>query len=454
MSLASLLSIARTALVTHQRALNVTAHNVANAQTPGYTRQRLNMIPATPLRTPQGLVGRGVADYGIFADRDTFLDAAFRRENGLSGRSTTLRDMLSQVEGVFGEPSETGLGAALDALWDAFSDLANDPSSNSARTLVQQAGRQLARQVNQTDTRLQAISDQLRFQLESQVGDVNAYAQEIAALNKQIQIAGGPLHTAPDLEDQRNLLVDKLSSLINVRVLDRADGTIGLVAGDTLLVDGQAAQQLEVRSVAGGGWGVALQGGVGLIDPGSGSLSALTELSTSGIPAVRGDLDQLVEAIVAQVNAVHQTGFTPGGVTGTDFFDPAGITARTMALAAPVEASVAEIAAGATAAPGDGAIALQIAQLRTTTIPALGATAGEYYVGLVAGVGTLVREADQQASASNVLAQNMETRRSSVSGVSLDEEMVALIVQQQAYAAATRLVRVADETMDALLSMV
>ena len=99
MSLASLLSIARSALTTHQRAIDVTGHNIANASTPGYTRQRLAIVAETPVRTPLGTVGRGVTDQGVFAERNVFLDATVRREQGNLGRSDTLRDMLGHASG-------------------------------------------------------------------------------------------------------------------------------------------------------------------------------------------------------------------------------------------------------------------------------------------------------------------------------------------------------------------
>ncbi|NOT09145.1 MAG: flagellar hook-associated protein FlgK [Gemmatimonadales bacterium] len=454
MSLASILSIARTALVTHQRALGVTSHNVANASTPGYTRQRLELVAATPFRTPQGLIGLGVTDNGVFANRDSLLDAAYRRESGVRGQAGTLHDLLTRVEDVFGEPSDTGLGAMLDGLYDAWADLANTPSSAAARVQVQQAGQALARRFQQTDARLQQISADAATQLRGEVASVNGLADEIARLNQRILSAGGPFHTAPDLEDQRNQLIDQLGNLMQVRVLERTDGTVGVLTGDTLLVDGARAQNLEVVGIPGGGFGVAIIGVAGVINPGGGSIAALSEMTSDGVPAVRADLDRLVAAIVTEVNALHQTGTTPGGATGTDFFDPTGLTASAMALAAPVAASPAAIAAGATSAPGDGAVALQVGMLRTKLVAALGATAGEFYVGLVGGVGSMARDASQEAEAAGVLVTNAEARRAAATGVSIDEEMVALIGQQQAYIAATRLVQAANEMMDDILHMV
>src|SRR5438093_10658044 len=129
MSLLSFLSIARSAMMAQQRAMDVTAHNVANAQTPGYSRQRLNLRPADPLLTANGMIGRGVTDGGIVRIRDGFLDTAWRHQSGLLGGATTLLSYLSQVESAMNEPSDTGLTATLDQMFQAFGDLANDPSN-------------------------------------------------------------------------------------------------------------------------------------------------------------------------------------------------------------------------------------------------------------------------------------------------------------------------------------
>jgi flagellar hook-associated protein 1 FlgK len=160
-------------------------------------------------------------------------------------------------------------------------------------------------------------------------------------------------------------------------------------------------------------------------------------------------------ALVTEVNAIHRTGYTPGGATNTDFFDPAGTTAGTLALTAPIAASATNIAAGATNAPGDGSIALQIAGLAGTGVLSLaGKSLREFYVEIAAGVGLEVRNAMEDADTQQELVDYADLRRSSVSGVSVEEEMVALIAQQQAYSAAARLVRVADEMMQDLMNTI
>ncbi len=451
MSLASILSIARSALLVQQRAMSVTAHNVANAQTPGYSRETLDLAAAQPLWTAQGTIGRGVTDAGIRRARDLFFDARYRSESGLLGDSAATRDYLSQIEAALNEPSDSGVADALDGLFNAFSNLANDPASATNRTLVVRAAQQLVTQLHRLDSTLSEVADGAAQQMRTQVSLVNDLAAKTADLNRQILGCPGG---APDLEDQRDLLVDQLSGLVGVRVLTRSDGTIGVMAGDTLLVDGAAAQSLTVQLLPGGGYGLALAGG-GAVDPQSGSLAALADLTTNRLPALHARLDRFAQALVTEVNNVHRTGWTLGGATNTDFFDATGVTAGSISLTPAILASPDAIAAGGTAAPGDGSVVLQLAGLATAGVAALGGRSlRDDFANLAASIGIDVSGASQDADVHQALQDQADALRSSVSGVSVDEEMVALISEQQAYGAASRIVSVADAMVQDLLALI
>ncbi|MCC6649639.1 MAG: flagellar hook-associated protein FlgK [Candidatus Eisenbacteria bacterium] len=453
MSLQSMLSIARSALFTHQRSMDVTAHNIANANTPGYSRQRLMLRPATPLVEPLYTLGRGVEASTLQRSRDTFYDASYRSDNGLLGRASTLRDYLSQVESSMNEPSDSAISSSLDNLFRSFSDLSGDPANHTNRELVSSAARRLVDQLHSLATALGRTHQEALDHLNVQVTDVNALTARIADLNTKIQASGGPAHSVPDLMDQRDLLVDQLSAQLNVRVLDRGDGSIGVLAGDTLLVDGARNTELAVTTV-GAGYGIAPAGGGAPIDPQSGSIKALTEVTQVKLPALRARLDQLASSLVTEFNAVHSGGFTLSGATGVDFFDPSGTTAGTIKLSAQVSASSDNIAASANGAAGNGAIAAQLAAFASTGVASLGGrTLREHYVVLAADVGLDVRNSEHDIEAQQVLVDRSEQSREAVSGVNVDEEMISLITQQQAYQAASRLVNVADQMMQDLLQM-
>ena len=192
MSLASLLSIARSALLAQQRAMSVTAHNVANANTQGYSRQRLDLVAAAPEITPTGLVGRGVTEAGIRRVRDDFFDARYRSESGLLGDSTAMGNFLGQVESAIQEPSDNGLAASLDGLFSSFSDLANNPTNSTSRALVQQAGRRFVQQLHQLDATVHQVADDALTKMRDQVTQANDLARRIGELNQQILSTGGP----------------------------------------------------------------------------------------------------------------------------------------------------------------------------------------------------------------------------------------------------------------------
>jgi flagellar hook-associated protein 1 FlgK len=455
MSLTSLLSIARTALLTQQRAIDVTGHNIANAQTPGYTRQRLALQAETPLNTGHGQVGRGVTAAGIERLRDGFLDETYRRENGDLGKFGTLKDMLGQVDALFSEPTDVGIANGIDELFSAFADLANDPSGQTARGLVRQSAQNLTARFQEADGRLSSMSGEVRARMEDAVSTITSLTQQIADLNTRIRGAGAGLRESPDLKDKRDTLVDQLSGLIGVRVLDREDGTIGLIAGDALLVDGAQVSNLEIRDLENGQIQVGAEGTATSINLSSGSLSGLVELATRTIPGMRDQLDTLVAGIVREFNALHAAGRTNAGATGINFFATDGVTANTFRLSDDIQASLNNIAAGISGAPGDNATALAIAGLRTRGVGSFnGDSIGGAFQKLVSSLGVSVADAGSKQEAQATLVLNADATRQSVAGVSIDEELTALISQQTAYSAAARLVTVADEMIQDVLNMV
>jgi flagellar hook-associated protein 1 FlgK len=455
MSLTSLLSIARTALLTQQRAIDTTGHNIANASTEGYSRQRLNLAPQVPQQTGFGQMGRGVSIIGISRARDQFLDAGYRRENGDRGRYGMTRDMLGQIEQVFGEPSDNGLAAGIDALFSAFGDLANDPAGKAPRVLAREAAATLTQSFHDADRRLAAAGAEVTNRMEAIVSDVNDIMRRIADLNTRVRAGSAGEREAPDLSDERDKLVDQLSAVVGVRVLAREDGTIGVAAGDALLVDGGQFTTFEVRDLGNGAYGIGVAGAKGTINVQSGQLAALVELSGVTIPGIRARLDALAAGIVAEVNAIHRGGTTLSGGTGVDFFNPNGRTAASIALSGEIAATTDNIAAGRSGGGVDNANALAIAALRTTGVGSFeGASIGQAYQEIVTDIGVLGQAAGRQYDAQDVVASHADAMRQSVSGVSIDEEMTNLISQQNAFAAAARLVSVADQMMQDVIGMV
>jgi len=462
-----ILSIARSALSTSQTAVQIASHNIANASTEGYSRQREVLSARAPERTPQGVFGTGVTLASVQRQRDALLDQEYRDSTSQAGAFTTRSELLQRVENVFGEPSDTGLASTLDRFYSAWSELASDPTNASARTAVQQSGATLARTLNSMASQIGALSAETVEKAQTLVTDVNRIARQVAELNGQIVSMESSGATAGDLRDQRDVLLDKLSAMAATRVIERSDGSVQVLLGTISLVDGTAAKQIQLTSS--GSLGFKIVGSPDNIRSIGGSLGALQDVHDTDISNVTATLDTLAAGIVADTNALHRTGWSPtAGAAGNwnplapptgsqvDFFDatPGNDTAARIALSATVSASAASIAAGTTfGEPGDNGLALSMAGLRDSAPSAADTNFGSDYRTLVGGVAGQLSQAKNSTTVFGTLTDQANQRRTAVFGVSVDEELIQIMRQQQAYAAASKIIKTVDEMMQTLLSL-
>ncbi len=472
-SIGSILGTARMAIYAHQTAMQVTSHNIANAETPGYARQRAELVASFPQRMPYGVVGTGVHLGDVTQIRDPLLDASFRRESSNAAGFGLRRDLLGQLEGIFAEPGEKGFATTLDQFWNSWSDLANNPTSSTAREVVKQRGAQVALSLNGFAARLDELTADTSARLGASIGELNSLSSTVAELNAQIVSAEVGGRTAGDLRDQRNVAIDRIAQLAPVQVVPRANGSVSLALNGQNIVDGDAAKALtslngppNVR--------LAFAGSTQPLQDVGGQLGGMLQVLNEDVPAATARLDELAAGIVAEVNARHETGWSPAADpvvppavapadwegSGVGFFatdTPDATTARGMRLSADVAGSRDYIAAGRVyGGGGDNALALELSQLRDLAVdvgPARLAL-GTHFRETVTGIGRDVQAADSSATVYETLAAQTEIRRQSVSGVSTDEELIALMRHQQAYVAATRIVSAVDEMTQALLGMV
>jgi flagellar hook-associated protein 1 FlgK len=478
-----LFSIARSALLTHQTALQTISQNIANAETPGYSRQEAVLVANTPVRMPYGNVGTGVHVENIIRKRDLLLDDSFRSAEGQAGEAQLRQDQLSQLEGVFGEPTDAGMTNALDQFWGAWSDLASTPSSTTSRAIVQQRGTQVAKLFNDYDTQLTQQRTSSLERLSNTVTEINAYAQQVADLNGQIVTSEASGSSANDLRDQRDLMLDKLASLAGTRVIGQADGSVSVIVGNSTLVDGSSARALTMRyeipnpapAVTPSDIAVRITLGdsTDRLAPLGGQIKAGVDFINTDIPGMRGRLDALASAIVSTINTAHSAGFTftgnaiPGTAAG-NFFDAGTVLnpvrASTIRLDSVIAADPSKIAASGNAnAPSDNSTALALSAFRIApatvsyTTPS-GATETGGFLGFfrntVTSLGIQTKSAEDNATVFRSLADQADTRRQSVSGVNTDEELVSMLKVQQSYTAATKLIKAADEMLQTLLSLI
>ena len=463
MSLTGILSIARTAMNTAQTAVQVASHNISNAQTEGYSRQTAVIEATPPLRYPYGSLGTGAQVATIQRSRDALLDQTYRTDAGAAAGADSSRDTLSSIEGVFGEPSDTGLSNSIDAFWSSWSDLSSDPTSMAARGVVRERGAQVAGQLNDFARRLDTLAQTTNEHIGASIDQINQLTSSIASLNPQILAdeAGGA--SANDLRDSRDLAVDKLAKLTGGTVVNHDDGSVSVYVGGRAIVDGPVARALTTSG--GQPPKVVFKDSGAQLSQIGGSLGAYVDAVTTTIPNVSKQLDALADGLVTSVNTIHNGATLASGAAAGNFFEtsaavPPGNTARGIRLASTLTGAADVAAAGAGKDVGNNDVALALAQLRDTTRTfadpdgsSTTASIGDYCRHVVAGVATASQSAADNATVHDTLASHSDTLRQSVSSVSTDDELVSIINHQHSYSAAAKLVSTVDQMMQTILDM-
>ena len=471
MSLGSVLGIARSGMSAQQLIIDTAGHNIANVDTEGYSRQRVELSADFTKQPMLGQMGNGVRAVDIAQLRDFALDTAYRDEASGSASSQLRKDLLGGIESLLGEPSDTGLAAAMDAFWSSWSDLASQPASSAARSVVQQNGQHVAEMLNGFDRQLVGMRQQVSTQLDQTVTRINQLSDQIAGYNERIMGAEVGGTTAADLRDKRNLAIDELAKLGDTHVIEYPNGSLQVSLGTNTLVDGTTGRHARTIVSSTGVVGIHLDPGNEPALPFGGTSQAMLDFMNRDLPDVRGQLDALANGLVTAVNAIHATGelypATGAPVAAGNFFDPTHVTAGDISLSAAVAASAQNIAAGAAAAaipgPGNNDVALALAGLRSaagqvTYVDTTGQTQSgsftSFYGDVASRLGARVSAAGTDADVHATLADQADTRRKSVSGVNLDEELTTLMRAQQAYAAAAKVISTASDMMKTLVDMI
>jgi flagellar hook-associated protein 1 FlgK len=415
-------------LLAEQRALDVTSHNIANANTVGYSRQEAQLQASEALAMPTGdRLGTGVDVVAYKRIRDSFLDLQYRAQNMQVGAGTTRADALDQAELRLAEPGDNGIASQLSSFWSSWADLANAPDSGAAKQALVEDARTLVSSINALDRGLQTVSTQAAEELTSLTGtggQLQQIGREIAGLNGAIRDAQRVGGEPNDLMDRRDLLLDQLSGLAQVSVADDGAGSIRVTLGGagSPLVDGSTLTWPPPAMTSPGG-----------------KIGALTDLSspTGTIASYRADLAAVAQTLTTQVNAVYNP------AAGVDFFSYAAGTA-TLSMNPAVTATSLRAGAGAAS---DNSAARALSELRGVS----GGT-DDLYSRLVTRIGTEVADARRGTLNATALSESIEDRRQSTAGVSLDEEMTNLIRFQRGYQAAARAMSTTDAMLDTLIN--
>jgi flagellar hook-associated protein 1 FlgK len=450
------IEIGKRALATNQLWLNTIGHNIANVNTPGYTRQRVTITTTQPFDHPVGPVGTGVKATDIRQIRDLFLTQQFRQENKALGKWTSMDKTLSQIEALFNEPNSDSLGDLMDKFWASWSDLANNPESVAARSALVEQGNILATGFNRIYRQLLDIEASVDEDVNLTVLEVNNLAEELASLNMQIARSELGGENANDLRDKRDYLIDQLSELVDINVAEQDNGTATVYIGALAIVEGTSAFRIGTYKSGAGATAVSQvvwEGTTKSIKVHDGRLRGLLDTRDDVIPEYMQALNDLTETLITNVNALHQTGFGLDGSTGWNFFSTIDMSAAGIRVAGEIQNDVNRIAASQSGEVGDNRNALAIADLRNAGLMSRGsATMGEYYRGLIGRVGVETDKATSLKENYELLVTQLENARQSVQGVSLDEEMTQMIKFQSAYDAAARVITTMDEALETVVN--
>ena len=301
------MSTALSAMMVSQRVAETTSHNIANANTPGYSRQVTVLTPSLPIRTTAGIMGTGVTIERIMAIRDEFLNARIGTQKTALGRAEAQSTTLAEIEAIVMPDPTSNLGVTLDDFFEAINELANAPQSSVARESVRQSTATLCTTFHSTNSQLRQLRLHTKDQFDQTVSEANSCLQQIAELNGRIAAMSTEDDMANDLVDKRNICAEQLSKLVHVQFAN--DGTlVSVLLEGRLVVSGTDCMALETDATADGKLCVRVSGTSDVFEVTQGKLGGLAELYNDTIPRYIGYVDELASSLIREFNAVHSTG--------------------------------------------------------------------------------------------------------------------------------------------------
>jgi flagellar hook-associated protein 1 len=447
------LSTALTALHAQRRGLEVTGQNIANANTVGYTRQRMDMqallgTPVPAIYSTWDGAGAGVEVSDITRLRDAFLESRGRTEHASQSFLNARKDVFGRVESIFAEPSDTALQSQLSDFWAGWSDVANQPGDMAARSQIMQRGGVIADGLRAGYDALASQWDTIRTQADAFSTDVNTAADMVAQLNQTIMTARAAGMPQNELADQRDLHLMKLAELVGAIATARDDGTVDVFVGGSQLVSHGDARHVEVvgakRMVDQATDRVRLRwtDSNQPVMVANGQLAASLDALGDTLPAYADQLDALAAKIADAVNTQHKAGYGMDDVKDRDFFT--GTTASTLAVAIT---DPKQLGVSAAAGKLDGSNADLLNEIGRK---ADGPDAA--YRDMVVRLGVVSQTAQRRAEIQEKVTGDMDALRASDAGVNLDEEMTNMLTYQRAYEAASRVLTSVDQMLDTLIN--
>ena len=418
--LLSTLNTAKSGMNVSQVAIQTTSHNISNINTPGYSRQRVNQSASSPYSMPgknsnfgAGQIGTGAQIDDVTRIRNSFYDYQYRSESHQYGNTSVKYEYFKNIEGIFNEPSDTAISSSLNSFFNSWSELSKDPQSSGVKSVVIENGKYLSNSINSAFKRLESLEEGLDKQSEYIIDEVNSMLSQLDKLEKNIKIIQGSGKSPNDFLDQRDQLLDNLSFKLNINdkdvkaTLKKAYDANGKVTLDDLTKSGvKISGELE------------------------GTLSMKQEINK-----YKDGLKQLANTITSNVNKA----------AGQDIFkakDGELISINPEMLQEPEKINVTAY------------IALKVYELKSEKVNINGKdmTINTFYNSMIQDLGQSSAAVIRDESNQSKLLENIDSSRSSVSGVSLDEEMISLVQLQHTYSANAKVMSTIDSLLDVVVN--
>jgi len=450
------------AMAAQSVAIATTGNNLANVNNASYARETVDLGDLGEVQTPSGPESMGLVAKSVQEVRDSLLDSQVRNADSQVSYYSTLQGAYQQAQSALGQTvgtdgtsstdtdasvSDSGIGAALDGLFNSFQSYAADPTNSGTQQALLQSASTLTDELQSTDSSLAQIQTGLTTQAQGDVTSTNSLLSQIAGLNTQInQVEANAPGTAVDLRDQRESDLETLANTMPISVTENAQGEDTVTTPDangnpvTLVSQGSVTNALSFDSTTN-----QVSAGSTVLGLTSGSLQGSIDASTQGIQTLRDNLDALSSELVTAVNSAYN----PSG-TGNDFFSSAGTTAATISLDPSINASTLQ--AGPDGG-SDNTTALAVANLATQNFStgsgdAIDGTFDTYYDGAVSGFGQTLSGVNSQVTDQTSIQTIVTNQREAVSGVNLDEEMSNLLMYQRSYEASAQVFQTVDSLLD------
>lgn len=496
------LEVATRGLFTSQRALDITSHNITNVNTAGYSRQVTIQKASQPMSLAggTGMVGTGSDVIRVDRLRDDFLDFKYWSENVALGeweiKNTTMEDM----EAVFNAAADNSFNKVMDNFSSSLQQLSKNPGSEEVRTTVKQNALSLTKYFNSTASHFVKLEDDYNYAVKIKVDEVNSEVRQIRDLSEQIYKAELDGNVANDLRDDRTALLDKLSKLINVQATEVVSGTLAngradkrfqLTLNGSFLVNHFDAYELECVEDSNKMYDIVWKDSRNPMNPQSGELKGYLDIrdgtglngSYKGVPYYMKKINEFAREFAKGFNegvmqdgsssySGHASGQGLDGTIGVRFFSYDGkssedlmnsgatvddayknVTALNLTLTSDITNDVRKIAAASDGkGPENGENALDLIKImKEGKLFDEGATQ-DFMRALVANLGVDAQQAERFATNQDVLVKQIDNRRLSVAGVSIDEEMSNLVKYQHSYNAAAKIITVMDEVYDVMIN--